>query len=293
MHALRHDEFEDTAGQEEACKDAESNAVSKGRWSRTMIGYGPEDSNFVLELLYKYDVESYEFGNDLEWIKIRSRSVYRTLVDGASGVQVTEVPDSMRALVVISPIEGFPFRIIGEDCDPKVGPISSICINVTKLSKSLEAWVDGLGLLEVDHGFGEDHGLGATAPVESEDNNPEEPWATLSCGANNATIRLKELPSGHVLKRGSGYGRIAFSLPTSELSDTAERCVAYGFKIHTPLETFGANGVSLIVLSDPDGHEVCLIGEENFEVISKIDERAPQLLGEAIARDGGDWFPKN
>lgn len=30
-----------------------------------MIGYGPEDNHFVIELTYNYGVKSYKMGNDL------------------------------------------------------------------------------------------------------------------------------------------------------------------------------------------------------------------------------------
>lgn len=35
-----------------------------------MIGYGPEDSNFALELTYNYGIESYDKGNDLLYIAL-------------------------------------------------------------------------------------------------------------------------------------------------------------------------------------------------------------------------------
>ena len=33
-----------------------------GKWSKTMIGYGPEDNHFVCELTYNYGVSQYEMG---------------------------------------------------------------------------------------------------------------------------------------------------------------------------------------------------------------------------------------
>ena len=33
-----------------------------------MIGYGPEATNFALELTYNYGIDGYEFGNDLQYI---------------------------------------------------------------------------------------------------------------------------------------------------------------------------------------------------------------------------------
>ena len=35
-----------------------------------MIGYGPEDTNFVLELTYNYTVGSYKLGNDLSSLSL-------------------------------------------------------------------------------------------------------------------------------------------------------------------------------------------------------------------------------
>lgn len=34
-----------------------------GKWSKTMIGYGPEDDHFVVELTYNYGIKSYKLGN--------------------------------------------------------------------------------------------------------------------------------------------------------------------------------------------------------------------------------------
>ena len=37
-----------------------------GKWSKSMIGYGAEDSHFVLELTYNYGIDSYQLGNDFQ-----------------------------------------------------------------------------------------------------------------------------------------------------------------------------------------------------------------------------------
>lgn len=35
------------------------------RWSKTMVGYGPEATHFVFELTYNYGVTSYEMGKKI------------------------------------------------------------------------------------------------------------------------------------------------------------------------------------------------------------------------------------
>ncbi|PNH04783.1 Glyoxalase domain-containing protein 4 [Tetrabaena socialis] len=82
MQPLRHEEF--TEGCSAAC-----NGPYDGRWSKTMIGYGEEDSNFVLELTYNYGVKSYDLGNDFDGIVVRSTPVYDNVVAKGLGTPLS------------------------------------------------------------------------------------------------------------------------------------------------------------------------------------------------------------
>ena len=48
LQVLRHEEFE------EGCA-ATCNGPYNGKWSKTMVGYGPEANHFVVELTYNYE----------------------------------------------------------------------------------------------------------------------------------------------------------------------------------------------------------------------------------------------
>ena len=37
-----------------------------------MIGYGPEEQNFALELTYNYGIDSYKSGDDLQYICVQT-----------------------------------------------------------------------------------------------------------------------------------------------------------------------------------------------------------------------------
>ncbi len=41
-----------------------------------MVGYGAEDTHFVVELTYNYGVKSYQVGNDFLFLRVRSRDCY-------------------------------------------------------------------------------------------------------------------------------------------------------------------------------------------------------------------------
>ena len=58
MSVLRHEEFEG------GCK-ATCNGPYQNKWSKTMIGYGAECNNFVLEITYNYPIDKYRLGNDV------------------------------------------------------------------------------------------------------------------------------------------------------------------------------------------------------------------------------------
>jgi len=63
MLPLRHEEFK------EGCAAA-CNGPYDNQWSKTMMGYGAEDTNFVVELTYNYTIGSYKLGNDFQGLTI-------------------------------------------------------------------------------------------------------------------------------------------------------------------------------------------------------------------------------
>lgn len=47
----------------------------------------------------------------------------------------------------------------------------------------------------------------------------------------------------------------------------------------------------VVILADPDGYEICFVGEEGFSELSQVDPQAGQLIEDAIKNDrSDDWF---
>jgi len=73
-----------------------------------MVGYGSEDTHFVVELTYNYGIISYEKGNDFLGLTIRSKeAIERAKAQGwplkeESGLHVLEAPG------------GYKFQLINE-----------------------------------------------------------------------------------------------------------------------------------------------------------------------------------
>lgn len=260
MKILRHEEFE--KGCEAFC-----NGPYDGRWSKTMVGYGPEDNHFVVELTYNYNISSYKLGNGFQGITIQSSECLERAkkagwpVRTEQGRSVLEAPG------------GYKFFIIPSPQPSTRDPVLSVAIAVSDMTKSVQFWS---GLL----------GMNVTSATTSTTSMTYHPML-------QATIVLV---ASTQVEHAKAQGRIAFSLPGADLPGLQEAMEAAKEKILTPLislDTPGKATVQVIILADPDGQEICFVGSEAFRELSHVDPQADKLLEEAIVSDKSDeWFAK-
>jgi len=166
--------------------------------------------------------------------------------------------------------DGYPF-VFGSASEPKV---SKVILNVENLQKSIQFWSNLLGMKILSQG----------------DNN-----IVLSYGSDQASLELVAL--NKPIQRDVASGRIAFSCPSAELAPLQEKVKNSDEKrIHTPLislDTPGKATVQVVILTDPDGHEICFVGDEAFRELSQVDPKADDLLQKAIKEDWSDeWEAK-
>ncbi|XP_066492036.1 glyoxalase domain-containing protein 4 [Tiliqua scincoides] len=261
MRVLRHEEFE------EGCK-ATCNGPYDGKWSKTMVGYGPEDDHFVAELTYNYGVGNYRLGNDfLGMTVVSSQAVNNAkkmewpLKEVSSGVYQAEAPG------------GYKFCLEDRE-SPKRDPVLKVTLAVSSLQRSVDFWSKLLGMKVYDE---------------------DKKKVLLGYADNQCKLELQDI--GQAVDHGTAFGRIAFSCPKEELPDIEALMKKENQKILTPLvslDTPGKATVQVVILADPDGHEICFVGDEAFRELSKVDPNGGKLLDEAIAADKSDeWFAKH
>lgn len=51
------------------------------------------------------------------------------------------------------------------------------------------------------------------------------------------------------------------------------------------MDTPGKATVRVIILADPDGHEICFVDDEGFRQLSQVDPEGEKLLDKYIAKD--------
>lgn len=258
MQVLRHEVFDE--GCEAAC-----NGPYDNKWSKTMIGYGPEDDHFVLELTYNYSVGSYKLGNDLQHLKI---SLKQELFDKV--LSVSNGPSGNNEFTLESP-DGYKFIV---DRSETRNDVTEVCLAVSNMELSKKYWSDLLKMILVDEQSNE---------------------TTLSYpGGQQARLRLRQLDVP--LDHASAYGRIAFACPSGELKAIQAAAEAAKEKVLTPflsLDTPGKATVQVVILADPDGHEICFVGDEGFRQLSQVDPEANNLLEKSLADDkSNEWFEK-
>eukprot|EP01102_Stenamoeba_stenopodia_P008384 TRINITY_DN2408_c0_g2_i1.p1 TRINITY_DN2408_c0_g2~~TRINITY_DN2408_c0_g2_i1.p1 ORF type:complete len:343 (-),score=107.32 TRINITY_DN2408_c0_g2_i1:318-1268(-) len=271
MIPLRHEEFE--KGCEASC-----NGPYDGKWSKTMIGYGSEDNHFVIELTYNYGIKQYELGNDYQWITIKSKAAIEN-------IKKENYPHTERnGVVSVNAPDGYQFKLINEDAEGK-DPVQSVALHSSNLQRSLEFWEKTLGmklLQKTTQGTGDE----------------ETTTAVLSFGEGQASLELieKAKNKGEPINHAVAFGRIAFSVPRAVLPGIQDAIQKANYTILTPLislDTPGKATVEVTILADPDGYEICFVGDEAFRELSRVDPNASKLLEEGIENDKSDeWFAK-
>jgi len=252
MQVLRHEEFK------EGC-DAQCNGPYDNRWSKTMIGYGPESSHFVIELTYNYGVKSYELGNDFGGITIQSQDILQR-----AETQKYSIATENGIKYILSP-DGYKFYIIEETQPKDRDPVLEVKLHSTNLSNSKKYWHDILNMKIIKE---------------------EDKKISLTYGENQAALVIEKI--SEPLNRAKAYGRIAFAVPYDLQPKIDELIKSTENTILTPLielDTPGKAKVRVIILADPDGHEICFVDDEGFSELSKVEPEGNKLLDKYIGKD--------
>jgi len=152
--------------------------------------------------------------------------------------------------------------------------VIKVVLNVENLNRSLDFWSKLLGMKVA---------------------SSTEKSALLTFGEGQTSLELVAI--GEKICMDTASGRIAFACLAKELPGLQARVQKHDARrIHTKLVTLDTPGkatVSVVILTDPDWHEICFVGDEAFRKLSKIDANAEKALLEAIQCDWSDeWEEK-
>ncbi|KAH0944926.1 hypothetical protein HN011_001363 [Eciton burchellii] len=250
MKVLRHEEFA------EGC-EAECNGPYANRWSKTMMGYGPEDKHFVVELTYNYGIDKYETGNDFKAITIRSKSIIER-------ARANDWPmDEENGKFVLRAPGGYKYHIINEQSTND--PVEKVTLCSSNLEHTIAYWKDILGLKIFDR---------------------KDKSVLIGYSEDQTKLEFEDI--GTDVNHAKAYGRIAFSVPHLQQPMIQKSIKDNRNKILTDLitlDTPGKASVKVIILADPDGHEICFVDDEGFRQLSIPDYPSEALLDRYIKKE--------
>ncbi|KJH52467.1 3-hydroxyisobutyrate dehydrogenase [Dictyocaulus viviparus] len=232
--------------------------------NKTMVGYGNEDENFVIELTYNYGIGSYRLGNDFTGIFIVSDKIH-SLVENRSDVEKLPCGE-----IKITDPDGHCFFIKSGRSDSRIVKVG---IKVKDVKRSIGYWKEQLGMKVIEE---------------------TKEFVTMCYGEEQCLLEIRQLPEGTTLDRASAYGRIAFAYPDDKLQALQKKIEIAKFPILkelVTLDTPGKASVQVVIFADPDEHEICFVGDNGFRELSKIDPNAEEKICKEIAQDNSaSWF---
>lgn len=251
MKILRHEE------NDSGCS-AKCNGDFESPWSKTMVGYGDEHSFFLLELNFNYDVQGYVYGNDFSSITIRNRQAVANARQFLDSIFIDRNDPNETSMTVRSP-DGHRFILIDEDVPVGDDPIQCLSLNVFNLKRSIDYYCRILKMKINENQSKENHVrlfYGLRPNPTSKGSKAQTKVGFLA--DHQCQLELIEL--NHAIEHGTGYGRKAFSCPTSDIDLIKTSVENEGFQILIQPVLLGGlldtNKEKVVILADPDGHEV-------------------------------------
>ena len=258
LRVLRHEEFD--SGCEATC-----NGPYGGAWSKTMIGYGPESSNFALELTYNYGIDGYEFGNGLLYIAIQQPAALKRIQNTKyqiTGTDIIEGPDNYR-YKILPWISSRAERFV------------AIAIRVNDLDNAKKYYLEVLGMQEF---------------LPNPYLHSEYPNCLVGFNSEQTLLQLIKVQDGQKVNHSLSGGRIAFACPS--VYPIFDSVIKHGDIVQVnplTLPTPGKADVVVTILIDRDAYEICFVEDIAFYQLAEPKYDLVDFIERASR--GGDGKP--
>jgi lactoylglutathione lyase len=123
--------------------------VPDEKYSNAFLGFGPEDSHFVLELTYNYGVDKYDIGTGFGHFAIATSDVYK-LAEGIKAKEgtITREPGPVKGgssvIAFAKDPDGYLFELIQRGPTPE--PLCQVMLRVGDLERSIKFYEKALGM---------------------------------------------------------------------------------------------------------------------------------------------------
>jgi lactoylglutathione lyase len=229
--------------------------IKEEKYTNAFLGYGPETTNFCMELTYNYGVESYDLGTGFGHFGLAVNSVVDTVEKVKAAGQeasITRPPGPVKGgktqIAFLKDPTGYSWELI-ERTGEITEPLAQVMLRVSDLDRSIKWYTDVLGC----------------KLIRTRD-NPEYKYTLAFLGfgeeENNCVFELTYNYGDHTYDKGAGYAQVAIS--TNDVFKTAEDVRAKGGTIVREPGAVPGIGTKIVSITDPDGYKIVLVDNEDF-----------------------------
>ncbi|GLT52646.1 hypothetical protein SLA2020_259740 [Shorea laevis] len=230
--------------------------IPEEKYSNAFLGFGPEETNFVVELTYNYGVTSYDIGTGFGHFAIATPDVYKLAEDiRAKGGTITREPGPVKGgstvIAFVKDPDGYIFELIQRENTPE--PLCQVMLRVGDLERSIKFYEKALGMR-----------------VVKKVDRPEYKYSIAMLGyAEEEKTTVLELTYNYGVTeytKGNAYAQVAISTDdvykSAEVVDLVTK--ELGGKITRPPGPIPGINTKITSFLDPDGWKTVLVDNEDF-----------------------------
>lgn len=226
--------------------------IPEERYANAFLGYGPEDSHFVVELTYNYGVDKIDIGTGFGHFGIAVEDVAKTVdLVKAKGGKVTREPGPVKGgktvIAFVEDPDGYKFELLEREPTPE--PLCQVMLRVGDLDRSIKFYEKAFGM-----------------ELLRKRDNPEYKYtiAMMGYGLEDKSAVLELTYNYGVMEydKGNGYAQIAIG--TDDVYKTAEAIRLCGGKITREPGPLPVINTKITACLDPDGWKSVFVDNADF-----------------------------
>ncbi|TYG59440.1 hypothetical protein ES288_D08G302500v1 [Gossypium darwinii] len=231
--------------------------IPEERYTNAFLGYGPEDSHFVIELTYNYGVDKYDIGTAFGHFGIAVEDVAKTVeLVKAKGGKVTREPGPVKGgstvIAFIEDPDGYKFELLERGPTPE--PLCQVMLRVGDLDRSINFYEKAFGM----------------KLLRTRD-NPQYKYTIAMMGYGpedkNAVLELTYNYGVTDYDKGNAYAQIAIG--TDDVYKTAEAVRLFGGKITREPGPLPGINTKITACLDPDGWKTVFV--DNIDFLKELE----------------------
>ncbi|KAF4350804.1 hypothetical protein G4B88_029699 [Cannabis sativa] len=226
--------------------------IPEERYTNAFLGYGPEDSHFVIELTYNYGVDKYDIGSGFGHFGVAVEDVAKTVeLIKAKGGKVTREPGPVKGgstvIAFVEDPDGYKFELLERGPTPE--PFCQVMLRVGDLDRSINFYEKAFGM-----------------ELLRKRDNPEYKYtiAMLGYGPEDKSAVLELTYNYGVTEydKGNAYAQIAIG--TDDVYKTAEAVKLVGGKVTREPGPLPGINTKITACLDPDGWKSVFVDNVDF-----------------------------